>query len=70
MFVRRLRCAPFATHIELENAGDHDHGLRPIAVLKHGKPERLGAIEEDSTAAATPVPNHPISPSVPADHKE
>jgi hypothetical protein len=71
MFGRRLmRCARFATHIELENTGKHDHGLRLIAVLKHGKPERLGAIDEESTAEATPVPNHPISPGVPADHKE
>ena len=37
MFGRRLmRCARFATHIELENTGNHDHGLRLIAVLKHG----------------------------------
>jgi hypothetical protein len=45
-----MRCARFTTHIELENTGNHNHGLRPIAVLKHGKPERLGSIDEESAA--------------------
>jgi hypothetical protein len=71
MFGRRLmRCARFTTHIELENAGNHDHGLRPIAVLKRGKPERLGTIDEEPTAEAARVLNNPVPPAVLADQKQ
>ena len=65
MFGRWLMsCARSTAHIELENTGNHDHGLRPIAVLKHGKPDRLGAIDEDPAAEAALVPNNPIPPAV------
>ena len=50
-----MSCAQSTAHIELENTGNHDRGLQPIAVLKHGKPERLGTIDED------PAPNPRLS---------
>jgi hypothetical protein len=71
MFGRRLmRCARFATHIELENTGNHDHGLRPIAVLKHRKPKRLGTIGEEPAAKAARVLNNPVPPAILADQKK
>ena len=65
-----MRCARFTIHIELQNTGNQDNGLRPIAVLKHGKPERLGTIDEDPAAEAALVPNNPVPPAILADHKE
>jgi hypothetical protein len=65
-----MRCARVTTHIELENTGNHNHGLRPIAVLKHGKPERLGTIDEESAAEAARILNNPASPAILADQKE
>jgi hypothetical protein len=50
-----MRCARLATHIEFENTRNHDNGLRPISVLEHCKPERLGTIDEESAAEATLV---------------
>jgi hypothetical protein len=67
---RLMRCARFTTHIELENTGNHNHGLRPIAVLKHGKPERLGSIDEKSAAYAAMVLNNPDPPAILADQEE
>jgi hypothetical protein len=63
-------CAWSTAHIELENTDNHDHGLRPIAVLKHGKPERLGTIDEDPAAETALVLNDPIPPTILANHKE
>jgi hypothetical protein len=65
-----MRCARFATHIELQNTGNHDHGLRLIAVLKHRKPKRLGTIDEDPAAEAARILNNPVPPAVLADQKE
>jgi hypothetical protein len=71
MFGRRLmRCARFTTHVEFENTGNHDNGLRPIAVLKHGKPKRLSPIDEESTAYAAMVLNNPDPPAILADQEE
>jgi hypothetical protein len=58
------------THIEFENTGNHDNDLRPISVLEHCKPERLGTIDEESSAEAALVPNNPISSAVLANEKE
>jgi hypothetical protein len=70
-FGHRPMCGTrFTAHIELENTDNHDHGLRPIAVLKHGKPERLGAVDEDPAAEAALVLNDPIPPTILADQKE
>jgi hypothetical protein len=52
------------THIELENPGNHNYGLRPIAVLKHGKPKRLGTIDEESAAKAARILNNPVPPTI------
>jgi hypothetical protein len=56
-------------YIELENTGNHDHGSRPIAVLRHGKAERLDTIDEDPAAKTALVPNNPIPPAVLPDQK-
>ena len=58
------------THIEFENTGNHDNGLRPISVLEHCKPERLSTIDEESAAEAARVPNNPFSSAVLANEKE
>ena len=58
------------THIEFENTGNHDNGLRPISVLEHCKPERLSTIDEESAAEAARVPNNPVSSAVLANEKE
>jgi hypothetical protein len=58
------------THIEFENSGNHDNGLRPISILEHCKPERLSTIDEESAAEATRVANHPFSSAVLANEKE
>src|SRR6476619_5029510 len=58
------------THIEFENTGNHDNGLRPISVLEHCKPERLSTIDEESAAEAARVPNNPVSSAVLANEKQ
>jgi hypothetical protein len=71
MFGRRpMSCARSTAHIELENTGNHDHCLRSTALVKHGKPDRLGTIDEDPTAEAALVPNNPITPAVLPDQKQ
>jgi hypothetical protein len=65
-----MRCARFTTHIELENTGNHDNGLRPVSVLKHCKPDRLGTIDEESAAYAAMVLNNPDPPAILADQEE
>jgi hypothetical protein len=67
---RLMRCARFTTHIELENTGNHDHGLRLIAVLKHRQPERLGTIDKEPAAEAARVLNNPVPPAILADQKQ
>jgi hypothetical protein len=65
-----MRCVWFTIHIELENTGNHDHALGSIAVLKHGKPKRLGTIDEGSAAEAARILNNPVPPAILADQKE
>jgi hypothetical protein len=59
-----------AIHIEFEDARNHEDALRPMSVLEHGKPERLGPIDEDSAAHTALVLNDPITLPVLADQKE
>src|SRR5262245_62173559 len=56
--------APLAAHVELENAGHHDHGLRPIPVLEHREFHRFGAVHEHSTAQAGLVLDDPVTAAV------
>jgi hypothetical protein len=68
---RGLTCRTRTTaHIKLEYAGDHDNGLRSMAVLEQRKTERLGAIDEEPTARAALVLDDPVSPAVFADHEQ
>jgi hypothetical protein len=57
-------------HIEFENARNQDDGLRPIAILKHRKPERRDAIDEKSAAQTALVLNDPVSTAVLAHQEE
>jgi hypothetical protein len=56
-----------AAYIELENAGDHNDGLRPITILKHCEPERLNAVDEKSAAGTFFVLDDPVTSAIPAD---
>jgi hypothetical protein len=64
---RAILVAGLRTHVELENAGDHDHGLRPVPVLEHREFHRFGAVHEQATAKAALVLDDPVATAVPAD---
>ena len=48
-------------HVELENSGDHDHGLRAVAILEHRKFQGFGAVDEQTTAKAFLILNDPVA---------
>src|SRR3977135_2865579 len=56
-----------AADVELESPRDHDHGLRPVAVLEHGKLESFGAVHEQATAKTFLILHDPVAAAVPAD---
>jgi hypothetical protein len=57
-------------HVEFENARDHDHGLRPVAVLEHGELQGFGAVDEQSAAKSALIPNDPVAAAVLADQEQ
>src|SRR5439155_9142823 len=61
------KAAGLRTHVELENAWDHDHGLRPVPVLEHREFQRFGAVHEQATAKAALILDDPVAAAVPAD---
>jgi len=64
---RAILVAGLRTHVELENAWDHDHGLRPVTVLEHREFQRFGAVHEQATAKAALILDDPVAAAVPAD---
>src|SRR5205814_3798504 len=56
--------------IELENAGNHDHGLRAIAILVHREFQGFGAVDEQATAEALLILGDPVAVAVLADAEE
>jgi hypothetical protein len=56
--------------VELEHAGDHDHGLRPVPVLEHREFEGLRAVNEQATAKAFLGLNDPVASAVLSDHEQ
>jgi hypothetical protein len=68
--VSLITCTWLSAHVEFENSGYHDHGLRAVAVLEHGKFHGFGAIDEQTAAKAFLIPNDPVASAVPADHEE
>ena len=67
MRVSLITCAWLSAHVEFENSGYHDYGLRAVAVLEHGKFHGFGAVDEQATAKAALIPNDPVASAVPAD---
>jgi hypothetical protein len=59
----------FATEVELENTGNHDNGLGPVAVFKHCEAEGLGAVDKQAAAGALFVLDDPLSAAISADAK-
>lgn len=64
---RAILVAGLRTHVELEDAWDHDHGLRPVPVLEHREFQRFGAVHEQATAKAALILDDPVAAAVPAD---
>src|SRR5215469_1978299 len=62
--------ARLAAHVELENAGDHDHGLWPIPVLEHREFHRLGTVHEHAAAKTALILDDPVAAAVPADPEQ
>src|SRR5437016_928312 len=67
---RAILLAGLRTHVELENAGDHDHGLWPIPVLEHREFHRLGAVHEHAAAKTALILDDPVAAAVPADTEQ
>src|SRR5438132_370307 len=67
---RAILLAGLRTHVELENAGDHDHGLWPIPVLEHREFHRLGPVHEHAAAKAALILDDPVAAAVPADPEQ
>jgi hypothetical protein len=56
-----------AVHIEFQDAGHHDDGLRPIAVLEHGVLQCFDTIDEQPAAGALFVLDYPVASRIPTD---
>jgi len=67
---RAILVAGLRTHVELENAGDHDHGLRPVPVFEHREFHRFGAVHKQATAKAALILHDPIAAAIPADPEQ
>jgi hypothetical protein len=67
---RAILVAGLRTHVELENAWDHDHGLRPIPVLEHREFDRLGTVHEHAAAKTALILDDPVAAAVSADTEQ
>src|SRR5262249_57153237 len=63
---RAILVAGLRTHVELENTGNHDHGLRPVPVLEHREFHCFGAVYEQAAAKAALILDDPVAAAVPA----
>ena len=59
-----------AAHVELEDAGNHDDGLRAIPILEQCKSKSGGAIDEQPATEAALILNNPVTLAVLADPEE
>jgi hypothetical protein len=57
-------------HIELENARDHDHRLRPVPALEQRKFYGFGAVDKEASAKTLLILNDPVAAAVLADEEE
>src|SRR5262249_62027312 len=62
--------AGLPAYVEPKNAGNHDHGLRSVAVLEHCELHRFGASHEQPTAKAALILDNPIAAAVLADSEQ
>src|ERR1700730_6105909 len=58
--------AVLPAHVELKNAGHHDHSLRPVPVLEHREFHCFYAVHEQATAKASLILHDPVASAIPA----
>src|SRR5262249_26393240 len=68
--IRATPIAGLAAHVELENAGHHDHGLRSIPVLEHREFHGFGAAHEQAAAKTGLILDNPLPAPVLADPEQ
>src|SRR5262249_47370960 len=59
-----------AAHVELKTAGDHDDGLRAVAVLEQREFQGFLTADEKTAAAAALILDDPVAAAVLADEEE
>lgn len=57
-------------HVQFENAGHHDHGVRGMAILEHGVFQCFGAVDEEAAAAAALILDDPVAVTVTTDQEQ
>jgi hypothetical protein len=60
----------FVIDVEFKRAEHSDHGGRAISIFGSRKFECLGSIDEKAAANSVLILNHPVSPTVLADHEK
>src|SRR5438874_12673486 len=63
----RTTAARLAAHVELENAGHRDHGLRAVTVLEHREFHCFGAAHKQPAAKTVLILDNPLAEPVLAD---
>src|SRR5262245_636223 len=61
-----LEEAGFRGHVQFEHPGHHDHGLRSVAVLEHGKFQCFRTIDKETAAQSALISGDPMPVSVSA----
>jgi hypothetical protein len=59
-----------AIHIQLENPGHHDDGLRTVSILEHCELQRFGPIDEEAPAQPLLILRYPMAVAVLSDAKK
>jgi hypothetical protein len=67
---RLMQNSRLATDIKLEPPKNHNDGLGSISILEQREPERLCAVDEQSTTKAMLVLNNPVAAAVPTDKEQ
>jgi hypothetical protein len=57
-------------HVQFQNAGHHDHGLRTVPILEHRKLQGFSAVDKEATMKPALILHDPIAVAILANQEE
>jgi hypothetical protein len=66
---RALAHSGFDAHVQFQDAGHHDYGLRTVPILEHRELQGFGAVDKEATMKPALILDNPVAVAVLADQE-